>query len=291
MKRIVILGCENSHANSFLTHIKERDELSDVEVVGVYSADTEAMQKLRDAFGVPTMDHFDDAVGKVDGVVVTARHGKHHLEYVRPYLDSVSAVFIDKPFTIDEDEAVTLARLCKKHGVRLSGGSMLKFASIVKEARERVASGAKGKTLGAEVRAPVSLQNDYGDFFFYSQHLVEMVGEAFGRYPTAVAAFPTDGVITVAFRYPEYTVTGRFTEKNYVYAITHELWDGPVTSVMPSDELGRCSYEEFATFARLLRGGEQEEPLESFVAPVFILNAIDRSLASGKEEPVRRFTL
>ena len=50
MKKIAILGCENSHANSFLTFIGEREEFSDVEVVGVYSNETEAAKKLNGKF-------------------------------------------------------------------------------------------------------------------------------------------------------------------------------------------------------------------------------------------------
>ena len=290
MKKIVILGCENSHADSFLKYIRDCAEFSEVEVVGVYSNDEEAMKKLHDNFGVPTMQSYDEAVGKVDGVIVTARHGKFHLEYVRPYLSSVEAVFIDKPFTIDEEEALTLARLCRDNGVRISGGSCLKFASIVTEARDLVAAN-EGKILGADLRAPVSMTNDYGNFFFYSQHLVEMVGEGFGRFPTSVAAFPCGNVVTVVFRYPQYTVTGRFTEGYYSYGVTTHVGNEVKTSVLPSSGLGDCFYAEFAEFYRVLMGGEQGEPSESFVAPVFVLNAIDRSLKSGKEEAVNTFTL
>ncbi len=290
MKKIVILGCENSHANTFLTYLRDCPEFAGIEVTGVYSDDREAMQKLNETFGVPVMARYDEAVGKVDGVIVTARHGKHHLEYVRPYLASVEAVFIDKPFTIDEGEALELARLCREHGVRLTGGSCLKFASIVTEARSAVLAN-EGKVLGGTVVAPVSMTNDYGNFYFYSQHLVEMVCEAFGRYPTSVAAFPCGSTVTVIFRYPQYTVTGRFTEGVYTYAVTTQIGREVKTELLPGNGLNDCFYAEFSAFYNALTKGEQAEPSESFVAPVFILNAIDRSLASGKEEPVGSFTL
>ena len=51
MKRIAILGCENSHANAFLKFIREREEFSDVEVVGVYSDQGEAAEKLNELRG------------------------------------------------------------------------------------------------------------------------------------------------------------------------------------------------------------------------------------------------
>ena len=42
MKKIAILGCENSHANNFLTLIRDKEEYADIEVVGVYSDDPSA---------------------------------------------------------------------------------------------------------------------------------------------------------------------------------------------------------------------------------------------------------
>ena len=41
MKKVVILGCENSHADDFLRIINENKEFSEIEVVGVYSKEEE----------------------------------------------------------------------------------------------------------------------------------------------------------------------------------------------------------------------------------------------------------
>ena len=106
MKKIAILGCENSHADGFLDIIKNNGKFSDVEVIGVYSEENEAAQKLKDEYGVAVMENFADLAGKVDGVMVTARHGAKHLEYIKPYIESGVPVFMDKPITIDPDEAI-----------------------------------------------------------------------------------------------------------------------------------------------------------------------------------------
>jgi len=34
------------------------------------------------------MKNYDDAVGKVDSVIITARHGDNHYKYAKPYLAS-----------------------------------------------------------------------------------------------------------------------------------------------------------------------------------------------------------
>ena len=77
MKRIAILGCENSHANAFLKFIREREEFSDVEVVGVYSDQKEAAEKLREQFGVPILEDYADAVGQLDGLII--KIGRAHV--------------------------------------------------------------------------------------------------------------------------------------------------------------------------------------------------------------------
>ena len=64
MKKIAILGCENSHANSFLSAIRAHDEFSDVEVIGVYSDEMDACLKLQEKYGVPILKDYADAVGK-----------------------------------------------------------------------------------------------------------------------------------------------------------------------------------------------------------------------------------
>ena len=73
MKKIAILGCENSHADAFLACIGSKGEFSDVSVVGVYSNERAAAERMHEKYGVPMMEHYADAVGQVDGIMITAR--------------------------------------------------------------------------------------------------------------------------------------------------------------------------------------------------------------------------
>jgi len=50
--------------------------------------------------------------------------------------------------------------------------------------------------------------------------------------------------------------------------------------------LTKAQFTEFGKFYSLLCGGEQEISYDDFIAPVFVLNAIDRSIKSGKTETV-----
>ena len=52
MYKIAILGCENTHANSFLRQIYKKGRHTDIEVIGIYSEEEEPCRKLHEEFGV-----------------------------------------------------------------------------------------------------------------------------------------------------------------------------------------------------------------------------------------------
>lgn len=290
MKRIVILGCENSHANSFLKYIKENKEFSDVEVIGIYSDEREPCEKLNAEFGVKIMDSYDEAVGGVDGVIITARHGDNHYKYAKPYIASGVPMFIDKPITINEDEAIEFMRELRDAGVRITGGSSLKQDAFVKQLKEEALTECGGRTVGGIVRAPLSSASPYGGFFFYAQHLVEMVCEIFGRYPKSVYATANGNQTSVIFRYGSYDVTGVYVENDYVYYAARFYTGGTHGAVVGYSADNDWFYREFAEYYELLCGGEQNISYRDFISPVFILNAIKRSINSGKEEIVKEYT-
>lgn len=284
MFKVAILGCENSHADGFLKFIKEKSEFSDVEVVGVYSEFSDAAEKLKENYGVSVMENYSDLVGKIDGVIVTARHGGMHYKYVKPYIESGIPVFMDKPITIDPDEAISMMADFKKYNTPFTGGSSLRYAKAVKELKAEALENDGGRTLGGVARAPLHETSEHGGFYFYAQHLVEIVCEIFTRFPESVKAYRSKNGITVIIRYPDYDVTGYFMEENYGYfaARMSEEYTNAQTIIVDDD----CFAEEFCHFHRLLHKVSCDVDMKEFIAPVFIMNAIMASLESGKEEKI-----
>ena len=284
MKRIAILGCENSHADAFLKCIAEKQAFSDVEVIGAYSDDRGAAERLRENFNVPILESYSEAVGRIDGLVITARHGDNHYRYAKPYIESGIPMFIDKPITVREDEAVEFMRALKARGVHICGGSSLKQDVFVQRLKKEREDNVGGKTVGGYVRAPYQSKNEYGGFYFYAQHLVEMVCEIFGRYPLSVTAMRNGSRIHVLFHYADYDCVGLFCDENYTYYASRMAENGTSSFDIPSTE--EWFEREFGEFYRLLSGGKQSATYSDVFAPVFIMNAIDRSLKSGREENV-----
>lgn len=290
MKKIVILGCENSHADKFLNLIKSAPEYADIEVVGVYSEEIEEAEKLCGKYGVALLSSYDAAVGQVDGVIITARHGANHYKYAKPYIASGVPMFIDKPITADPDEAVAFMRELRAAGVRVVGGSSLHSAPEVQAIAEAHRTEKNGKTVGAAFRAPLDPDERYGGFWFYSQHLVEMIGECFGRYPRSVQAFRTGLQTTVVFRYADFDAVGLFSEKSWQYYVSRFAEKG--SEAINVTTRGETWFPlELTAFCELMNGKPMEMSYDDFIAPVFVIEAIIRSMESGAEELVRAFTV
>ncbi|MBP3381393.1 MAG: Gfo/Idh/MocA family oxidoreductase [Clostridia bacterium] len=285
MFRVAILGCENSHADSFLNYMNRSGKFSDVEIVGAYSDEPEACARMRDNFGLYVAKRYDEFVGKIDGLIITARHGDNHYKYAKPYIASGIPMFIDKPITVSENEAVTFMNELAANNVRVTGGSCCMHDTVIQRLKEIAAQKPHGEILGGYFRAPLSVHNAYGGFFFYAQHLVQMVSEVFGYYPDSVKMYQNDTSYTAVIRYPQYIVTAEYKDDNQVYyaAVSCEK-----AVVGEACTLRGCFETEFDEFYNLLQGGAQKQTYDAFIAPVFVMNAMYRSLESGNEERVHR---
>ena len=278
MYKIAILGCENSHANAFLKLIKEEEKYSNIEVSGVFSIYPEAAQKLSEEFNVPVMETFDALVGKVDGLMITARDGKYHYPYAKPYIATGIPMFLDKPITVTQEDAAALVADLKANNVSVCGGSTLMHAPYLKVLKKEIASGEYGKVLGGYFRAPVSLVNEYGNFFFYSAHVISMMTEVFGYYPKTVYASKKNNCVDCVVAYEDVNVHLQYVDGSYVYYAMAAMEKGVIGSEV--DTGGYAT--EFGRFYGILTGAETGEDYADLTASVFIMNAINRSMETGE---------
>jgi predicted dehydrogenase len=285
MYKIAILGCENTHANSFLRQIYQKGRHTDIEVIGIYSDEAEPCRKLHETFGVPVMERYDELVGRVDGIMVTARHGDNHYKYAKPYLSSGIPMFIDKPVTISGEEAVAFMREARDCGVRICGSSVGKFLNGVVALSEKIKSGEVGTIHGGNLCAPIEIDSPYGGFYFYSPHLVQMMVTLFGGDVLEVSAVQQGRDVGIVANYRDYPITGSYVSAGGHFAATVYAENGIFTEPC---ELHSYAFEhQLDDMHDLLEGGAMKESYDSFIRPVFILEALDASIKSGKPEPVR----
>ena len=110
--------------------------------------------------------------------------------------------------------------------------------------------------------------------------------EIFGYYPESVKMYEKNEVLTYVARYKDYDIVGEFVEGNFTYYVSASLEKDVIGDTFLVD--ASCFSVEFEEFYKLLNGGKQRQSYEEFIAPIFILNAMHRSLESGNEETVNK---
>jgi len=286
MFRVGILGAENSHAMAFSEIFNGLRPgcaglFDDIRVVGVGGNYPEANQKVFDKCGLEfIVDKPEDMLGKVDAVMVTARDGRYHAPFVRPFIEAGIPAFIDKPFTSDPAEALDLINLAKAKKVPLVGGSSVKLTDQVKALKQAV---QEGGVVGGDLSAPVSMVNEYGGYWFYSSHLAECSLAVFGEDPQWVWASENNGSVTVVTHYDRYDITNHFLGEAYQYSGTVCKASGIYHQPISLDGIFE---RECASFARMLRTGEMEYTYEQLIRPVYYLKAIEQSFLTGEKVAV-----
>ncbi len=281
MFKIAILGCENSHANSFLNYVVKDKLYPDVEVVGVWSDEPEALQKIVDDYGVYAMKSPDEFVGKIDGLVITSRRGSYHYDMAKPYIPSGIPMFIDKPITSDPAEAVEFMKELKAAGVRVTGGSSLIRSETVANLKAEIAKPENGPIIGGFMRGPILPDSPYDGFYFYCMHLVQSMQELFGYYPASVRTFTREKVFTSVVHYDDFEVAVEFVRSSNMYRAFVSMYKAFVGDNISSGD--REFKIEFEEFYQLLLGGEMKQSYRDFIAPVFVADAIIKSIDTCEE--------
>ena len=291
MFRVGILGTENSHAMAFSKILNGLDEnfkgqFDDFRVVAVGGIDPEASRNVAQTCGIEVItDKPEDMLGMVDAVMITCRDGKYHAPYARPFIEAGIPAFIDKPFTSDPEEALALAKLAKEKKVPLVGGSSVKLTDAVLKLKSLA---EQSDVVGGDVTAPVSMVNDYGNFWFYASHLAECCLTIFGWHPQWVWANRTEKGVTVIVHYADFDVTNHYIEGVYDYTGTVITQKGVNHEVISLDNIYA---KECACFADMIRNGVMSHSYEELVAPVYLMAAIEKSFETGEKVAVETFAI
>lgn len=282
--RIGLIGAENSHADMFSKEINLPDEAGslrypDCRITMVYGHYPEENQRVAEKYGIETVaQSLDEMIGQVDAVIITARDGKFHYEFAEPFVERGIPCFMDKPFTVDPEQAKKLIALAREKKVPLCGGSSVKFGLEVEEMAKFVAE-HDGEVFGGNFNTPLEPNSEYSGWFFYSSHLIEMMLEVFGYDPKSVAAVQNKVGVCAIFNYEEFSVTANFNEsQNADYGVSVFHKGGTEHRRLVHGGTGE---RECADFIHMLRTGEMLRDYDTLVIPVACMNAVKKAYESG----------
>lgn len=279
--KVAILGTENSHALAFARLMKNDPKYADLELVGVYGYDKTPSQVIVDEGLTDYIaEKPEDFLGKVDAVIITARHGDLHYEYAMPYLKAGVPMFVDKPFAVKVENAKEMIETAKQTGANICGGSSLKFLEELKPLRRYAQSHTVN---GGTVTAPVNMDNEYGSFYFYAQHLIEMLFATFGSDVKSVYAECKDTMknrINVIFEYENFDVTAQYYD-SYIYTASVYAKEGAMHTTV--EDVVYCYDYELSELADMVRSGKMPHSYEDMIKPVELLAAIEQSYTENKK--------
>ena len=288
MYRIGIIGSDNSHADAFSMLVNLPDAKTgeylypDCRVTGIFGLDKERTQQVATDGKIGFIaEKPEDLLGKVDAVMVVFRHGDLHAKYALPFIEAGIPTWIDKPFSISNEDAKRIIDASIKYNTPVTGGSTCKYAYDVLMIRNAVENYNRiGKIKSAIINFPAELVNEYGGLYFYGAHLVEMTLASFGYDPRSVTSSEKNENVVATVKYDNYQVVMNFIPgASEYYAVVF----GESGTMIREIDINISYRLGFDKFVEMLRTGKMPLPLENLYTTVVLLNAVVESYKSGVE--------
>ena len=121
MKKIGVIGGECSLAEYFAWFFNEKNDkgeynVPDYRVTAISGYYKKENLAIAGKFNVDKVyDDFTEMAGEVDAVMITARDGKYHYGFAKPFLENKTPLYIFKPVTTDYAQAKELISVAKKN--------------------------------------------------------------------------------------------------------------------------------------------------------------------------------
>lgn len=283
--RLGIIGAENSHSFQIAKICNMRKSVA-MRTTHLWGETPQLAAASAEKGRIPVIvDHWRDMLGQVDGVMIDHRDGAHHYESARFFISHGMPVFIDKPVTCDLRQARSLFTLAAKKGTPVStfsGVPLQRDFRVFQQKLEDI-----GDIQAVNTSGPSEIDGPYGGIFFYGFHQVDVIVELMGTEAQTVSLQRSgpNGIVTIAFS------GGRIATMHCLAngGIFHWTVCGQGRAVSLEQPIRPAFYLENArAIERLIRVGEQAWSHQRMLAPIAILQALQKSLDSGRVEKVSR---
>ncbi len=285
MIRIGIVGAENSHTVTIANTLNIDKKVPGFRVVSVWGEAPRFAKDAAERGQIPEIVKTpEEMVGTVDAVVVDHRSPVCHLEAARPLLEARIPLFIDKPFCYRVKDGKEFLARARRLRVPVSSHSVqplqASFVALQKEAKKL------GRIISVVATGPCDVRSKYGGVFFYGIHQVAMVTQLLD-YDV------THGQINVGKK--NHTAT-LYSAGGAVSTLNLISETRPAFHISVVGEKGRLDRQivrdksphltGIRAFCRLFRSGKTHETEQSMLAPIAVLQALERSLKTRKKVKV-----
>lgn len=286
MLRIGIIGSENSHTVA-IAKLCNVEKKVDARVELVWGETDDFAKKAAEGGQIPTIvKDWREMLGKVDGVMIDHRHAKHHAAPALFFVKNNVPTFVDKPFTFTLAEGKKLSALARRKKVPLTSFSVIPLQQSYAAFKAKVAELGPLSTL--TTMGPADIRSEYGGVFFYGIHQVDAIVDLLGPTVQTVQVLK-HGVNAIAFLTCK---DGPMVTMNCIKGGVHKFhW-----TVAAEKGILDWNHDNDAspyltglnTFVGMFK--TRQEPFEHkrFLAPIAILEAMAKSLKTGKAVKVAK---
>lgn len=281
---IGIIGAENSHTAGFGKLFNIEKTFPGMEVKYVWGETEEFAKTAMEKGNIPKMvKDPKEMLGKIDGLIVDHRHGKFHLEPAIPFIEAGIPTFIDKPFCYRAKEGKDFLALARKHGTPVTSFSSIANSYETFDLKEQLKSMG---SINQVVRSGrVGLDSEYGGIFFYGAHTVQPLLYLFGDSVEKVRINENGENSGANLIFKNGMLASLvFTTKKYGWQTFVETDDGIVELKSKLEE--KKPDKNYVDMVEMFKTGKEPRSHESIIHCVAVLEALEKSVASGQWENV-----
>lgn len=283
MLRLGIIGAENSHSYS-IAKLCNVDNAVPMRAVAIWGETAEFAKVAAEKGAIPKIvTDWRDMLGEVDVVMIDHRHPKPHFEPAEFFIKKGVPTFVDKPMTYTLKEAKKLLDLADAKKVPVTTFSAIPIQAAFQAFKAELAKEGAVKAMNST--GPVDIDSQWGGIFFYGIHQVDAIVELMGAEAESVL---------VERRGNSALATVRFSNERW--ATMNCIPGGAFHWLVCTDKKALTHTDvrdanPYATSAKLIvqlaKDKKSAFSRERMLAPVAILEAMDKSLKTGKSARVK----
>jgi len=222
MIKIAFIGCDSTHTEAYakLFNFESSPLFGKAIVKSIYGESLQqAKEKAKKLNIQEVSESLESAIKDVDLVMVIGRFGESHYKPTVEIIKKGIPVFVDKPFTVDINQAKKLSDLSKNFDTKLCSSSPLRFCDEVLDWKEKLKN-ISHDLLSINVTVPANC-TDLGpdprlnNSFFYGIHGIEVLLELSGH-----------DIISIDYQYHKSKISVILTNsdnKNYILTLLTDV--------------------------------------------------------------------
>lgn len=278
--RIGIIGTDSSHADVYARLANRDKRVGSHRVNAILGDDADRSLDIARANDIPIVCESVEQIADVcDSALVLHRRGSQHARFAIALLDAGIPTYVDKPLAITEEDCAEILRAANQSRTLVTSYSSLRYAPSLGEIKHRV--DAQADIRMAQLIGPADFASPFDGPYFYATHTAEictaLVGSSFasvsaeriGDTVHAVVNF-TNGISSLLS-----LIANGVSRFHATLVTANEVCAGEIVA-------GDDAYAAaFTTFLQAVESGIPPVSEEEMLAPIRLVNGIERSLAAG----------